>query len=130
MQASAPTLRHRWRACAATGRQAGLRLPERVPRRLRKRVPEPIDPADRKATEVPSRDEELTKLAEDWQMSYLLQRLPHIEGQLLEMRFVNDMSQSEIAAETGMALGTVKMRMVQGLRRLRELMDEEGEVAL
>ncbi len=97
---------------------------------LRKRVPEPIDPADRKATEVPSRDEELTKLAEDWQMSYLLQRLPRDEGQLLEMRFVNDMSQSEIAAETGMALGTVKMRMVQGLRRLRELMDEEGEVAL
>lgn len=97
---------------------------------MRKRVPEPVDPTAKETTEVASGDESLTKLHEDWQISFLLQKLPREESELLEMRFVQDKSQSEIADETGMALGTVKMRMVQGLRRLRELVDEEEGIAL
>ena len=43
------------------------------------------------------------------------------------MRFQLEMSQSEIAAETGIPLGTVKMRMVSALERLRTLIGEEGD---
>jgi RNA polymerase sigma-70 factor (ECF subfamily) len=58
-------------------------------------------------------------------MAYFLGRLPDEEADLLRRRFYGGRSQSEIAAETGIPLGTVKMRMVQALARLRELMDEE-----
>lgn len=94
---------------------------------LRKRVPEPVDPADRKSTEIPDHDVSISDLHEDWQISFLLQKLPLEEAQILKMRFVEDKSQSEIATETGMPLGTVKMRMVKGLGRLREhVADERG----
>ena len=43
------------------------------------------------------------------------------------MRFYEGLSQSEIAERTGIALGTVKMRMVAALRRLRDLIEEEEE---
>ena len=64
---------------------------------LRRRVPEPRDPAG---------------------------SLALLEG-VLRRRFYGGRSQREIAAETGIPLGTVKMRMVQALARLRELIDEE-----
>ena len=92
---------------------------------LRKRVPDPVDPLAHNATEPVAQDESSLKLAEDWQIAYLLGRIPRDEAQLLEMRFVKDMTQTEIAAQTGLPLGTVKMRMVQGLRRLRELLEAE-----
>lgn len=95
---------------------------------MRKRVPEPVDPTDKKSTEVAADDGSLSRLHEDWQLSYLLHKLPRDEAQLLEMRFVDDKSQSEIAEETGIPLGTVKMRMVQGLRRLREVLDADESV--
>ena len=40
------------------------------------------------------------------------------------MRFYDELTQIEIAERTGIPLGTVKMRMVSGLTRLRELMEE------
>jgi RNA polymerase sigma-70 factor (ECF subfamily) len=40
------------------------------------------------------------------------------------MRFYDELTQVEIAERTGIALGTVKMRMVSGLRRLRTLLEE------
>jgi RNA polymerase sigma-70 factor (ECF subfamily) len=42
------------------------------------------------------------------------------------MRFYDELSQSEIAACTGIPLGTVKARMVRGLTRLREMIEVEG----
>jgi len=41
------------------------------------------------------------------------------------MRFHREMSQSEIAQVTGIPLGTVKMRMVSALSRLREMIESE-----
>ena len=38
----------------------------------------------------------------------------------------SELSQTEIAARTGLPLGTVKTRMVRALTRMRELIDEEG----
>jgi RNA polymerase sigma-70 factor (ECF subfamily) len=94
--------------------------------RLRKRVPVPADPeaAERQAGADP--DLALDALEEQWRMSELLRRLPGEEADLLRMRFYDDLSQTEIASATGVPLGTVKMRMVQGLERLRGLIDEEG----
>ena len=41
--------------------------------------------------------------------------------------FYSDMSQSQIAEETGIPLGTIKMRMAAGLRRLRDYVEEDGD---
>ena len=51
--------------------------------------------------------------------------LPADEADLLRRRFYLGQSQTEIAAATGLPLGTVKSRMVSGLRRLRESLEGE-----
>jgi RNA polymerase sigma-70 factor (ECF subfamily) len=95
---------------------------------MRRRVPEPQDPdtatrlIDRLAPEAHVADE----LAEQWRMAHLLTQLPREEAHILRLRFHGDMSQTEIAAETGIPLGTVKMRMVSALGRLAELIDGEA----
>jgi RNA polymerase sigma-70 factor (ECF subfamily) len=93
---------------------------------LRKRVPEPRDPT---VIAVMTEGEDATASAdamlETWRMAHLVSRLPSEEAMILRMRFHEDLSQSEIAERTGIALGTVKMRMVQALGRLREMLDAE-----
>jgi RNA polymerase sigma-70 factor (ECF subfamily) len=44
----------------------------------------------------------------------------------LRRRFYLDQSQTEIAAATGVPLGTVKTRMSSGLRRLRSALEEQA----
>lgn len=91
---------------------------------LRRRVPVPHDPTDSPALESPV-EPVVDELVEHWHMAELLRRLPHDEAELLRRRFYDGLSQSEIASETGVPLGTVKMRMVSGLRRLRTMMEPE-----
>jgi RNA polymerase sigma-70 factor (ECF subfamily) len=99
---------------------------------LRRRVPEPHDPET--ATMLLDRDRdrdasggasEVDALLDRWQVAALLTQLPVAEAELLRLRFYRGLTQREIAARTGLPLGTVKMRMVQALARLRELLDEE-----
>ena len=94
---------------------------------LRKRVPEPRDPVGAvslmEQVEDPSASPDA--LVERWRMVDLLGRLPREEEQLLRLRFYDGLSQREIAERTGTPLGTVKMRMVQGLNRLRDLIEQE-----
>jgi RNA polymerase sigma-70 factor (ECF subfamily) len=95
---------------------------------LRRQVPEPSDPRATAAL-IDARapvDDQAEELAERWRVAHLLTQLPRQEAQMLRMRFQLEMSQTEIAAQTGVPLGTVKMRMVSALERLRTLMDEEG----
>ena len=93
---------------------------------LRRRVPEPRDPETTRDlidhTAEPAGDEAVDR----WLMGHVLARLPEQERALLHMRFYSGMSQSEIAAATGIALGTVKMRMAAAMRRLRDLLEERG----
>ncbi len=99
---------------------------------LRRRVPEPRDPDVAARTIEAGQDAiaETDALADRWRMAHYLGRLPEDEHTLLRMRFYDELSQSEIAERTGIAMGTVKARMVRGLRRLRELIEaEEGVVA-
>ncbi len=94
---------------------------------LRKRVPEPRDPAGSLALLEGEGDHEtvVDELVERWRFAGLLGQLPEEEADLLRRRFYAGATQTEIAAATGIPLGTVKMRMVQGLARLRDLLDAE-----
>jgi RNA polymerase sigma-70 factor, ECF subfamily len=94
---------------------------------LRRRVPEPHDPAVTASLvdRVAPQEHIAETLAEQWQMAHLLTQLPREEAQILRMRFHEELSQREIAARTGIPLGTVKTRMVSALARLRVLMERE-----
>jgi len=96
----------------------------------RRRVPEPLDP-DTAADAVESGgspvESEVEALAERWRVRALLERLPETESALLRLRFYGGLTQSEIAAREKIPLGTVKTRMFSGLRRLREMIDEEND---
>jgi RNA polymerase sigma-70 factor, ECF subfamily len=95
---------------------------------LRRRVPEPRDPGEQGALGLAEDDDPEQSpdaLVERWRVAHLLSRLRPEEAELLRMRFYEGLSQSEIAERTEMPLGTVKMRMVASLRRLRDLIEEE-----
>lgn len=94
---------------------------------MRRRVPEPRDPMVEEEAAAPSRQVEdgIDRLLEQWRVRELLGRLPEQEAAPLRERFYLGLSQTEIAERNGVPLGTVKTRMVSGLRRLRELIDEE-----
>ena len=90
---------------------------------LRRRRPEPLDPDTMPETAVPAPQDEVI---DRWRVAHLLTRLPVEERELLRLRFYLDLSQTEIAAQLGVPLGTVKSRMVRGLERLRAMLDEEA----
>lgn len=96
---------------------------------LRKRIPEPIDPAGPRAATMQREEDPAASpdaLIERWRMAVLIAQLPEEEARVLRMRFHDGLSQSEIADRTGVPLGTVKTYMVRGLRRLRGLMEDGG----
>jgi RNA polymerase sigma-70 factor, ECF subfamily len=92
---------------------------------LRKRIPEPRDPAVAAETARPQADE-TERAIERWRVAHMLRRIPPDEATMLRLRFYEGLSQREIAERTGVPLGTVKMRMVQALERLRTLVAEEA----
>jgi RNA polymerase sigma-70 factor (ECF subfamily) len=95
---------------------------------LRKRVPEPRDPFGPSVAAVSEREDHSAApdlLIERWRMALLLARLPEEQAMILRMRFHEELTQTEIAERTGIALGTVKTYMVRALARLRDLIDEE-----
>lgn len=91
----------------------------------RRRRPEPLDPAAAADRAERPGDGELDELLERWRLAALLARIPTDEATALRLRFYGGLSQTEIAERMEMSLGTVKMRMVSGLARLRELIAEE-----
>jgi RNA polymerase sigma-70 factor (ECF subfamily) len=90
---------------------------------LRRRRPEPMDP---QTLPEPATDPPDDRLLDAWRMSHLLGLLPAEERRVLELRFYEGLSQTEIAASTAVPLGTIKTRMVRGLERLRAHLDAEG----
>jgi RNA polymerase sigma-70 factor, ECF subfamily len=57
-------------------------------------------------------------------MTLALQQLPTAQKQVLEMGYYQDKSQSEIAQELDLPLGTVKTRSRQGLLKLRQFLQD------
>jgi RNA polymerase sigma-70 factor, ECF subfamily len=88
---------------------------------MRRRIPVPSGDVIADRAEADGIDEPEV-LAERWRMTGLLRRLHPEEREILRLRFYEDLTQREIASHMKMPLGTVKMRMVGGLGRLRELM--------
>lgn len=88
-----------------------------------------VDPeTDVKALAVSSGDDvageaELAELGEEVRAA--LRQLPHEQRRALVLAYYGGRSQSEIAAELGKPLGTVKTYMFQGLKRLRANLDSE-----
>jgi RNA polymerase sigma-70 factor, ECF subfamily len=64
----------------------------------------------------------LTELQE--RMSSALQELPDNQKQVLEMGYYQGKSQSEIAQELNLPLGTIKTRSRQGLLKLRQFLKD------
>ena len=92
---------------------------------LRRRIPEPRDPTAA-AHAADEHVDETEQALERWRVAHMLNRIPPEEATLLRLRFYEELSQREIANRTGVPLGTVKMRMVQALERLRTLVVEEA----
>jgi len=94
----------------------------------RRRVPQPLDPQESAAAlEGAASEDRIGELVERWRLRGLLERLPENEAKPLRMRFYGGLSQSEIATREAIPLGTIKTRMFSGLRRLREMIEEEEE---
>ena len=94
---------------------------------LRRRVPEPVGGSSEASFE-PNPEvavDEVERLVERYRVAGLLAGLPREERELLRLRFYDDLTQTEIADRTGIPLGTVKMKMVRALGRLRERLEEE-----
>lgn len=92
---------------------------------LRRRVPEPRDPASTVALAERTGESYVDGLLEHWYVVGELERLPGDEADVLRRRFYKGQSQTEIAADTGVPLGTVKTRMVSGLKRMRVALEDE-----
>lgn len=61
-----------------------------------------------------------------WEVARAVARLPEDQRRVVELAYANQMTQSEIAAELGIPLGTVKTRLYAGLRKLRAIFVERG----
>lgn len=96
---------------------------------LRRRVPEPVDPstAAERAAMTRASESDPERMLEQWRIAALLERLPRDEASLLRLRFYDDLTQTEIAARTGISVGTIKTRMVNGLAQLRDLLEAEQQ---
>jgi RNA polymerase sigma-70 factor, ECF subfamily len=92
---------------------------------LRRRVPEPFDPGAVDQALQRDAEDAVDALLEQWRMAALMSNLPKEESKLLSMRFYEGVSQPRIAERTGIPLGTVKLRMVRALGRLRDLIERE-----
>lgn len=54
--------------------------------------------------------------------------MPAEQSKVIELAYFEDLTQTEISTQLGIALGTVKTRLRLGLRKLREAMREHGRV--
>ena len=99
-----------------------VRREEAWRRRSREHDPDALVAEDIGATVV----EELDHAAMRREMRAALDQLPAEQRQVLEMMYFEAKTQSMIAEELKLPLGTVKSRTLLGMRRLRDLVVVEG----
>ena len=93
-------------------------------RREQRRRGEPLEAAPMAAGEETSEEAELRERRRRVQAA--LGQLPELERQSLELAYYGGLTQSQLAEELRIPIGTVKSRMFSGLRRLRELLGDDG----
>jgi RNA polymerase sigma-70 factor (ECF subfamily) len=88
---------------------------------LRRNRPEPEDLPWGPEPE-PEASDALAMQQETERLGEAIARLPQKQRELIERAYFGDLSHSEIAAETGLPLGTIKSRIRLALERLRQQM--------
>jgi RNA polymerase sigma-70 factor (sigma-E family) len=76
--------------------------------------------------DVRSQDDHAVALAQRDVMLAALAQLTRRERQVLVLRYYADLSDARIAAEIGVAIGTVKSTSARGLRKMRVLLSSAG----
>jgi RNA polymerase sigma-70 factor, ECF subfamily len=90
----------------------------------RRRVQSLVDAPDRPDPSASPHDETAAKL-EAFQLHVCIERLPLREREIIELAYLKGMSQSEIAVELQIPLGTVKTRNRAALAHLAEILERE-----
>jgi RNA polymerase sigma-70 factor, ECF subfamily len=121
-----------WRAARTYRRDRGPVAPwlyavarNAIADRGRTRVEPPAEPLDTPSNE-PGPDEQAEQSWLAWRVHRALETVPESERKVLELAYWRGLSQSEIATELGIPLGTVKTRTRAGLARLAD--ELEGEL--
>jgi RNA polymerase sigma-70 factor, ECF subfamily len=92
-------------------------------RREQRRRGEPLESAPMAAGEETSEEAALRERRRRVQAA--LGQLPELERQSLELAYYGGLTQSQLAEELRIPIGTVKSRMFSGLKRLRGLLGED-----
>jgi RNA polymerase sigma-70 factor (ECF subfamily) len=91
-------------------------------RREQRRRGEPLESAPMATGEETSEQAALRERRRSVQTA--LGQLPELERQSLELAYYGGLTQSQLAEQLRIPIGTVKSRMFSGLRRLRDLLGE------